>query len=105
MAVSLRSSFIRQLSQLLPGCLANSHPLLWCLTQRFSWVAAVTGGILRRRCMWCGLSAAMLASLQMIHALTPANGSFLGLSIVTVGLFLRIRERARYIADRAAPHQ
>ncbi len=80
-------------------------PLLWYLNQRFSRVTPVTGGILLRQGMWCGLLAVMLAWLQMIRALTLANGFFLCLSVITVEVFLRIRERAQYMADRAAPHE
>ena len=77
-------------------------PLLWYLNQRFSRVTPVTGGVLLRQGMWCGLFAVVVAWLQMIRALTPASGFFLGLSVAAVEFFLRLRERAQYAADRTS---
>ena len=77
-------------------------PLLWYLNQRFSHAVPVTGGILLRQGMWCGLFAVTATWLQMTRALTPATGFFLALSMIVIETFLRIRERAAYFADRSA---
>lgn len=76
-------------------------PLLWYLNQRFSRAAPVTGGILLRQGMWCGLFAVTAAWLQMTRALTPASAFFLALSMIVIETFLRIRERAQYVTDRS----
>src|SRR5215475_10588911 len=39
-------------------------PLLWYLNQRFSRMTPVTGGVLLRQGMWCGLFAVMIGWLQ-----------------------------------------
>jgi hypothetical protein len=76
-------------------------PLLWYLNQRFSQSAPVTGGILLRQGMWCGLFAVTAAWLQMTRALTPATAFFLALSMIVIETFLRLRERAHYSTDRS----
>jgi hypothetical protein len=77
-------------------------PLLWYLNQRFSRNMPITGGILLRQGMWCGLFSVTASWLQMTRALTPANGFFLALSIAVIEIFLRWRERARYYAERSS---
>jgi hypothetical protein len=68
-------------------------PLLWYLNQRFSRAASISGGILLRQGMWCGLFAVTAAWLQMTRALTLATGFFLALSMIAIETFLRVRER------------
>jgi hypothetical protein len=68
-------------------------PLLWYLNQRFTRTIPISGGILLRQGMWCGLFAVTAAWLQMTRALTLATGFFLALSIIAIETFLRVRER------------
>lgn len=75
-------------------------PLLWYLNQRFSQSVPVTGGILLRQGMWCGLFAVTAAWLQMTRALTPATAFFLALSMIAIETFLRFRERVQYSVER-----
>ncbi len=76
-------------------------PLLWYLNQRFSQTSPITGGILLRQGMWCGLIAVIAAWLQMTRALTLASGFFLALSMIAIEAFLRFRERSQTLSDRA----
>jgi len=76
-------------------------PLLWYLNQRFSQTSPITGGILLRQGMWCGLFAVIAAWLQMTRALTLPTGFFLALSMIAIEAFLRFRERSQSISDRA----
>jgi hypothetical protein len=75
-------------------------PLIWYLNQRFSRYSPVTGGILLRQGIWCGLFAVMIAWLQMTRALTFASAFFLALSMIAIETFLRIRERAQTRVDQ-----
>jgi hypothetical protein len=77
-------------------------PLLWYLNQRFSRTVPITGGILLRQGMWCGLFSVTVAWLQMTRALSPATGFFLALSMVVIEIFLRLRERNHFFAERSA---
>ncbi len=68
-------------------------PFIWYLNQRFSRAPGVSGGVLLREGMWCGLCAVLVAWLQMIRALTSVTAFFLVLSVIVIETFLRIRER------------
>ncbi|MEP7287942.1 MAG: hypothetical protein ABI947_19495 [Chloroflexota bacterium] len=77
-------------------------PLIWYLNQRFSRYSPVTGGILLRQGMWCGLFAVTAAWLQTLRALSVASAFFLALGLVVIETFLRLRERTQSFADRAS---
>jgi len=70
-------------------------PLVWYLNARFSRFYPATGGIILRQGMWFGLYAVTAAWLQMTRALTAPIGFFLGLAMVAIEVFLRVRERAQ----------
>ena len=75
-------------------------PLIGYVNRRFSRTIPVTGGVLLREGMWFGLFAVTATWLQMSRALTVASGFFLALSLVVIEVFLRLRERAHYLATR-----
>ncbi len=68
-------------------------PFIWYLNQRFTRSPGVSGGVLLREGMWCGLGGVLVAWLQMIRALTGVTAFFLILSVIVIESFLRIRER------------
>jgi hypothetical protein len=70
-------------------------PFIWYLNQRFSRAHPMTGGVLLREGMWCGLFAVLAAWLQMIRALNGATVFFLALGVIAVEAFLRYRERGQ----------
>ncbi len=77
-------------------------PFIWYLNQRFSQSRTVSGGMLLREGMWCGLFAVTASWLQMMRALSGPTAFFLALSIIVIETFLRLRERPQSAADRTA---
>jgi hypothetical protein len=75
-------------------------PFIWYLNNRFSRFYPVTGGIMLRQGMWCGLLAVTASWLQMTRALNGAIAFFLALSMIVIEIFLRFRERGQSISDR-----
>ncbi|CAG0970279.1 MAG: hypothetical protein IAE83_13845 [Anaerolinea sp.] len=68
-------------------------PLVWYLNQRFSRYRPATGGVILRQSMWFGMFAVVVAWLQMTRALSAPIAFFLGLAMLVIETFLRIRER------------
>ncbi len=80
---------------------STAMPFIWYLNNRFSQFYPVTGGILLRQGMWCGLFAVTAGWLQMTRALNGPIAFFLALSMIVIETFLRLRERGQSITDRA----
>jgi hypothetical protein len=71
-------------------------PLVWFMNQRFSRLYPASGGVILRQGLWFGLYIATAAWLQMTRALTPPIAFFLGLAMVVIEVFLRLRERGQH---------
>jgi hypothetical protein len=70
-------------------------PIVRYLNMAFTPVHAepIAGGIIVRQSVWIGLFCVILAWMQILRVISPANIFFLALVFIIIEVFLRSRER------------
>lgn len=73
-------------------------PFVRLLNRRFSTVP-VSDAVILRESLWCGLYATTCAWLQIPRVLSLPVAALLGLAVIVIEGFLRLRERPQYYDD------